>query len=94
MTPDFATSQLLQARDYLVERGFSAATLTAMRTRMDLPDHAARSWDVVWFDQSTGRWAAYTTMRLGNTRVWELTDQFDDPIGAYLCAELENWGRL
>lgn len=92
MNLDYPTNQLLQARGYLKERGFSAATLTAVRSRQDVPDWDSRV-DVIGFEQHTGRWAAYTTPITSSARTWEMADQFDDPIGAYLCAELENWGR-
>lgn len=87
---DEAVLQLDMVRDYLSERGFSAATLTALRRRLDLSDDGRRQ-DMVKFDLSTYSWTAYTV--LGNTRLWESTEQFDDPIGAYLHAELSDWGR-
>lgn len=87
---NIAAAQMDKARDYLSERGFSAATLTALRRRLDLSDDGRRQ-DMVKFDLSTYSWTAYTV--LGNTRPWESTEQFDDPIGAYLHAELSDWGR-
>jgi len=82
--------QLEQAREYLEERGFMVPVgLTTLRMRTDIPNGS--HWDGIGVEMDTGRWTAYTIV--GNTRPWESTEPFDDPIEAYLHAELSNWGR-
>jgi len=94
MNDDRPTAQLELTRDYFKERGFQTPLgWTVMR--MASSGHPTdMRWDVVGFEMDTGRWVAFTYNGIDTSvRAWQSTDQFDDPVGAYLCAELENWGR-
>lgn len=94
MNDEIPTAQLELTRDYFQQRGFGQP-LGWTTMRMHTAEHPNEMrWDVIGFETDTGRWTAYTFNGISTTlRVWELADQFPDPIGAYLCAELANWGR-
>ena len=94
MNDDLPTAQIELTRDYFEARGFGKP-LGWTIIRLGKAGHPSdMSWDVIGFETHTGRWAAYTYNGIDtNKRIWEMVYQFDDPVGAYLCAELESWGR-
>jgi len=95
MNHDIPTAQLELTRDYFKARGFQTPLgWTVMRLATSGHPTDMR-WDVIGFEMDTGRWIGYTYNGIDTTRrTWTTSDQFDDPIGAYMCAELANWGRL
>lgn len=94
MNDEIPTAQLELTRDYFKARGFGTP-LGWTTMRMHTGGHPSdMRWDVIAFEMDTGRWAAFTFTGVDTTRrIWEAGDQFNDPVGAYLYAELANWGR-
>lgn len=78
-----AKAQLAEHREYLVSRGFHILDTCATR----ITEEGSEAISIV------SDWRPFRT-RFPNDTVWVSPVGFDDPVKAYLYAELENWGRV